>query len=366
MTRRVTLIILALLAVLATGAAVGLHFAAATLRDQVRTALGPESEVGDIALGWSAVEVRDVRVPGPRDWPVEDALRAERITVTPDFKALFSRRQVRINRIEVQNAYLSVFRTRDGKLRLLPGIVERKPVAPAAAQEPAAVPVTIDRVELHGSALELFDASVARPAHRIRLENLEARVEDLRLPELDTRTRLDLQGAFKGVQRDGRFTIQGHIQLASRDSEIATRLQGVDLVALQPYLIKASETGVKRGSLDLELQSSVRQQRLHAPGTLTLTQLELLPGKGAMGTFMGVPRDLVMGLLKNANNQITLKFVLEGRLDDPRFSLNEALMKRLGASMAEGLGISLESVAKSVSGTTQGIGASLGKLFGRK
>ncbi|HJW24243.1 MAG TPA: DUF748 domain-containing protein [Rhodocyclaceae bacterium] len=366
MAKRVALITLALLIVLATGAAVGLHFAAATLKEQVRMALGPESQVGDITLGWSAVEVRSVRVPGPKDWPADDALRAERITVTPDFKALFSQRQVRINRIEVQDAYLSVFRTRDGKLRLLPGIVERKPVAPAAAQESAAVPVTIDMVELHGSALELFDASVARPAHRIRLENLEARVEDLRLPELDTRTRLHLEGVIKGVQRDGRFTIQGQIQLASRDSEIATRLRGVDLVALQPYLVKASETGVKRGSLDLDLESSVRQQRLHAPGTLTLTQLELLPGKGAMGTFMGMPRDLVISLLKNANNQIALKFVLEGRLDDPRFSLNEALMKRIGASMAEGLGISLESVAKSVSGTTQGIGASLGKLFGRK
>lgn len=365
MAKRIALVLLALIVLLAAGAAAGLHFAAKTLQDQVRQALGPESEVGEISLGWSTVEVRGVRVPGPKDWPAEDALWAERIVVTPDFKALFSNRQVRINRITVDNAYLSVFRTREGKLRLLPGMLEQKPVAPAAEQTQAAVPVIIDAVELHGSALELFDASVARPAHRIRLEKLEARVDNLRLPELDARSKLSLEGVVKGVQRDGNFAIQGDIQLSSRDSEIATQLRGVDLVALQPYLVKASETGVKRGSLDLNLVSKVKDQRLHAPGTVTLNQLELAPAKGGVNTFMGVPRDMVIGLLKNSNGQITLKFSLDGRLDDPRFSLNEAFMKRLGTSMAEGLGISLENVTKSVSSTTQSIGSSLGKLFGK-
>lgn len=364
MAKRIALVLLYVIVLLAAGAAAGLHFAAATLRDQVRQALGPESEVGEITLDWSAVEVRGVRVPGPKDWPTVDALRAERIVVTPDFKALFSNRQVRINRIRVENAYLSVYRTKEGKLRLLPGMLEQKPVAPVADKpQQAGVPVTIDSVELHGSALELFDASVAKPAHKVRLEKLEARVDELKLPALDSRSKLSLEGAVKGVQRDGNFAIKGDIQISSRDSEISTQLRGVDLVALQPYLIKASETGVKRGSLDLNLTSTVKQQHLHAPGLVTLNQLELAPGKN---TFMGVPRDMVIGLLKNSNGQITLKFSLDGRLDDPRFSLNEAFMKRIGASMAESLGISLENVAKSVSNTTQSIGSSLGKLFGRK
>ena len=363
--RRLLIALAVLVALLVAGAAVGLHYAAGALRDKVREALGPESEVADIRLGWSSVEVIGVRVPAPKDWPAPDALKAARIVVVPDFDALFSSREVRIRRIVVDGAYLSVYRTREGKLRLLPGLLEK----PAAAKDDAKTgddrAVRIDGVELNDAALELYDASVAKPPHRVRLEALQARIGPLRLPQLTGQTRLDLKGSVKGARQDGSFTVAGWIEVASKDSDIETHLKGVDLVGLQPYLIKASETGVRRGSLDLDLKATVKQNRLHAPGTLSVANLELASGKGATATFMGMPRTAVIGMLKDKNERITVRFVLDGRLDDPKFSLNEAFMTRVGASMAETLGISLESVAKGVSSATQGIGRSLGKLFGQ-
>lgn len=363
MLRRILIVLAVLIVLLGVGAAFGLHYAAGTLRDKVREALGPDSEIADIRLGWSAVEVTGVRVPAPKDWPTGDALRAERIVVTPDLNALFSDRQVKINRIVVDKAYLSVFRTRDGRLRLLPGMLE-KPAQQSNENVPA-IPVSVDAVELNDAAVELYDASVAKPAHKIRLEQLQAKVGPIHLPDLAGHTRLDLQGVAKGVHHDGKFGIDGWIELASKDSEIATKLHSMDLVSLQPYLIKASETGVKQGTLDLDLKSTVKQNRLHAPGSLTVSQLELAAGKGGMSTFMGMPRSAVVGVLKDKNGKITVKFALEGRLDDPQFSLNETFMKRIGASMAEGLGISLESVARGVGSATQSIGSSIGKLFGK-
>lgn len=363
--RRLFIALAVIVALLVAGAAVGLHYAAGALRDKVREALGPESEVADIRLGWSSVEVSGVRVPAPKDWPAPDALKAARIVVVPDFDALFSSREVRIRRIVVDGAYLSVYRTREGKLRLLPGLLEK----PAAAKDDAKTgddrAVRIDGVELNDAALELYDASVAKPPHRVRLEALQARIGALRLPQLTGQTRLDLKGSVKGARQDGSFTVAGWIEVASKDSDIETHLKGVDLVGLQPYLIKASETGVRRGSLDLDLKATVKQNRLHAPGTLSVANLELASGKGATATFMGMPRTAVIGMLKDKNERITVRFVLDGRLDDPKFSLNEAFMTRVGASMAETLGISLESVAKGVSSATQGIGRSLGKLFGQ-
>lgn len=370
MVRKILVAVAALLVILTIAVAVGLHFAAGALRDKVWEALGPDSEIGEISLGWSAVEVRQVRVPGPKDWPVDDALRADRIVVSPDLAALFSSRQVRIRRIAVDQAYLSVYRTREGKLRLLPGMLEKN-AGPAGSgkegppAEGAGIPVSIDDVELSNSALELFDASVARPAHKVRLEQLHARLGPVHLPEMKGRTKLDLDGVAKGVKRDGRLAVNGWIELASKDSEIATKLQGVDLVALQPYLVKASETGVRQGTLDLDLKSTVKQNHLRAPGTVTISNLELASGSGASATFMGMPRAAVVGLLKDRSGRINVQFTLEGRLDDPKFSLNEAFMKRIGASVAESLGISLESLVKGASSSTQSLGSSLGKLFGR-
>ena len=63
---------------------------------------------------------------------------------------------------------------------------------------------------------------------------------------------------------------------------------------------------------------------------------------------MGLPRDAVMGALKNRRGEIDVSFVLEGNLDDPQFSLNEALATRLASSLAESLGVSLGGLATGV------------------
>jgi hypothetical protein len=97
----------------------------------------------------------------------------------------------------------------------------------------------------------------------------------------------------------------------------------------------------------------VRANRLKAPGTLTISDLELSQPKDAVATFMGLPRDAVVAYLKNKDNKIVLSFVLEGDIDDPRFTLNEALSTRVALSMAETLGLSLGGVAKGVGGLGQ-------------
>lgn len=357
-SQRILLIVFVLLAALALAAVLGLRHAVATLKSQIEQALGADSEVAELVVGWSAIELRGIRIRAPKGWPAADTLRAERIVITPDLAGLFSAR-VHVPQIAIENAYLSVLRTRDGRTRLLPSLLEQPRSSPAGG-----VPVTIGTITLEGGVLEFYDASVRQPAHRTRLEKLQARVDDLQLPTLAGRTRMELNGVVKGVQRDGSLTVAGWADMASRDSEIRTQLRNVDLVALQPYLIKASETGVRRGTLDLQLQSRVRGNRLHAPGKATLADLELNPGGSALATFMGVPRQAVIAALKNRDGRISVDFTLEGNLDDPRFSLNENFALRMGAAVAQGLGISLEGLTRGVGGAAEGIGSAVKKLFG--
>jgi hypothetical protein len=349
-----------LLALLAAGAAVGLHFATKALRDQVLQALGPESQVGEISVGWSSIEIKKLLVRGPKGWPTEHALRAERIVVSPDLLGLLSA-NIRINRIEVEQAYLSVFRSRDKKLRILPSMLEKPAEKSKDGPGPA---VAIGSIELRDGVLEFFDATVRQPAHKVRLEQLQAKVDDLMVPALTGRTHIKLDGVIKGVQRNGKMAIDGWTEIADKNSEISSTLRGVDLVALQPYLIKAAETGVKRGSMDLNLKSTVRGNHLRAPGTLTLFDLELSSTGGAMSTFMGVPRQAVVSSLKDRNGKIVVPFTLEGNLSDPQFSLNDSFSKRAGASVAETLGISIGSLTKGVGGAAEGLGSAVKKLFG--
>ena len=341
----------------------GLHFAVRALKGQVEAALGPQSEVGQIVPGWSAVEVLKVRVPAPRGWPAPDSLRAERIVLVPDLRGLLSGR-VRIARITVESGYLSLLRAREGKLRLLPGMLEK----PAGAGGGATGPLqglSIGRIELTDGVVDFFDATVQKPAHRVRLERLRASLENLRVPGYEERMPLRLEGVLKGVKHDGSLSVKGWLEPAARNSELVNTLHKVDLLALQPYLVKASETRVRRGTLDLELKSAVRNNRLHAPGTVTLSDLELGAGGGRWSTFMGVPRQAVVTALKDRNGRIVIPFALDGNLDDPHFSLNDSFTRRLGTSVAESLGIGLERFTHGMGGAAQGLEGVIGRVLGK-
>ncbi len=372
--KRWGLIALVVLAVLIVGGIVGFRVAVGILKNKVAEALGPGSEIQALQVGWSSVNVEGLRIKGPQGWPATDTLRAERVAVVPRLRSLLSG-QIQVGSITVVRPYLSALRTREGKLRVVPSLLERAaPRGPAGAAGPARE-VAISRITLEDGVVELFDATVAQPPLKIRLEQIQATVRDVGVPALTGKSRFDLAGVLKGVQRDGRVTVAGWAEVATKDSSVQTTLRAVDLVALQPYLIKAAEAGVQRGALDLDLQSDVSKNRLKAPGKVTISDLELAPGKGGFGTFMGVPRDAVVAFLRNKDNKIAVNFVLEGDINNPQFSLNEALSTRLASSMAETLGVSLGGVAKGVgtlgqkgaealTGAAKGVGSAVQQLFG--
>lgn len=366
--RRLTRIALFILLPLALLCLLGEHLAARALKAQIERALGPESTVAAVRLGFSQVEIEDLRVRAPAGWPAPETLRAARVVVRPQLRSLLSETP-RIAQISIEHAYLSMLRAPGGGVRLLPSLLEHPSAPPteADASQPkgGGTGVRISRIDLEDGTLEFFDATVRRPPHLLRLEHIEARLESLRLPALDTRSQLSIRGVLQGVHQNGKLAIHGWSVFGTRDADLTTTLRDVDLISLQPYLIKASETGVKRGSADLDLHSSVKDQHLHAPGQLTLRGLELSTG----GAFMGVPRQLVVHAMQDREQKISLKFVLEGRLDDPHFSLNENLTTRLTSSLAEHLGVSVGGVVRNLGDLggkgLGGIGRAIGKLFGK-
>lgn len=348
---------------LVVAALLGLRVAAGVLKNQIISALGPEAEIGSISLGWFTVHVDQLRIHAPKGWPSEDTLRAQRITVTPDLRSLFSD-TVRIYSITADQPYLSMRRTANGNLELLPSLLQKK----SAPSDGKSIAVAIGKVALSDGVLEFFDSTVARPALKVRLEKVDASARDLLVPALSGETKFDLDATVKGVQHDGTLALSGWVNVPTQDSSIQTTLRGVDLVALQAYLIKTNETGVKRGSIDLDLKSKVSSGKLNAPGKLTIAQLQLAPARGTFDTFMGVPRQAVIGALKDRDDKIDVDFVLDGDIHNPQFSLNESLSMKLTYGVAQTLGLSVEGLVKGVGSLgARGIGAAgsaIGKLFG--
>jgi hypothetical protein len=355
MPRNLKLLALAvLLGVLGLAAFIGHRAAVQQLKTGIEAALGPRASVGSISLGLTGVEITDLRIRAVRGgWPAEDELRARRVQLRPSIATLWAPGW-RVAQVTIESPYLSILRTRDGRLRLLPALLEKPSTAKPDAQPPA---VHIAQIELRGAAIDFHDASVRQPPHRMQLEQLDAQVGPLDWPGLATPAKLELSSHFKGPQRDGRLSIDGEFTPASRDAHLKANVRGVDLVALQPYLLKVNEGGVRRGTLDLALDATVKAQRLHAPGKLTLTGLELGPGGGVLSTFAGVPRQAVIAAMSR-DGRIEVAFTLDGRLDDPAFSINENFATKLAGGLAETLGVSL-------GGVVEGVGNVIKGLFGR-
>ena len=376
-TRRL-LILLALAVALLIGGVSAWQYAVRSVQARVEQALGPRGEAREIRVGPGSVEILDLRIRAAENagWPGEDELRARRIRIAPDVVDLLTGR-LSIDSVRIEGAHAVLLRTRDGQMKFVPGLFERPaepPSGPASAEvteknkdAAAKAPLIIGQIVVVDGVVEIHDARVRAAPFEIRIEQIDATVGRLRVPDLAGTTSVKIDGVVKGRRHDGRLLIEGSVDPAAKESRLTGRLRNVDVTALQPYLIRTTETGVRRGALDLDIKSSVAGGRLHAPGTLTLSDLELAAGSA---TFLGLPREAALGLLKDRKGRITVKFVLEGDLDDPRFTLDEQMAVRLGASLAGALGVNLESLVKGVGdlggGSAKALGESLGRLLGKR
>lgn len=354
MSRRTRLLIaLVVLAALAVAAVAGYRTAMQRLQAGVAAALGPRASVGAIGLGWSGVEIDTLRVRAAPGWPAQDELRARRVRLRPSLASLW-RPGWHIASVTIEGGYVSLLRGRDGRLRVLPALLEKRTPREAAGNTGASPAVHVGAIALEGAAIDFFDASVRQPAHRMQLDELDATLGPIDWPALTSPTAIDLQASFRGPQRSGRLSIDGDLTMATRDANLKASVRGVDLIALQPYLLKVNEGGVRAGTLDLTLHARVKAQHLHAPGRVTLTGLELSSGGGVLSTFAGVPRQAVIAAMSR-DGRIEVAFTLDGRLDDPDFSLNENFAGKVAGGLAETLGVSLGGVVEGVGNVIKGL-----------
>jgi hypothetical protein len=352
MSRR-TSIFLATFIALLLATALGWHLAAALLKRQIEEALGPGASVGSVSIGRDGLLLADVRIPAQRDitntntrdaWPSDDELRAPAVHVEPVVSSLFSNTW-QARRVTVQGAYVSVLRSRDGQMHALPSLTE--PAGSGSGRR-----IEVEALQITDASLDVYDASIRRPPHRVQLEQVQATIGPVHLPELGGIVQLEASGAVKGPQHTGRFVVKGSVALAAHDASLDIQLDGVDMLALQPWLLRLNDGGVKSGTLDLRMLAKVEQQKLRAPGSVTLHNVEL-----AGNSLAGVPRQLVLSAMTR-NGQVKVDFTLEGRLDDPKFSINESLPLKIAAGLAKVLGFT-------VGGVVEGIGSVIESLFGK-
>lgn len=358
-----------LLLVLIVAAIGALRYAQQEVKNRVVATLGPLGSAESIDVGLTSVRLTNVRLKAPPGWPAGEPLRADEITLTPDVHDLLARR-MHIRSVVVRGFDMAVLRTKDGSLNLLPNLresVNRPDKETGGAVAPASREKQIDHISFEHGNFHFYDMTVGSPPFRVTVSNANASVDNLKLPALSEPTNVSVSGSIKGPAHTGSVSFGGWIKIASRDSQTTTKLHGVDVVTLDPYLLKkaGARTQVTGGTVDLTVESTVRNYLLHAPGTVTIHNLQLADSDNPLDTFLSIPTKAAVAALKTHNGDITLHFVLDGDLRDPKFSVREGIMTRISAGFAKALGVSVEGVAKGAGETVKGLGQALKNLLGQ-
>ena len=135
--RRVALWAGAVIVVLLLAVVGGGLFVVHEMKARVLETLGPLGSAEDIDVGYARITLSRVRLRGPQGWPTDDTLRAERVTLNVDMRALLSNR-VHLQHVTVDGFYLSVVRFADGRVELLPNLRQSTREAQAGSSEAAA------------------------------------------------------------------------------------------------------------------------------------------------------------------------------------------------------------------------------------
>jgi hypothetical protein len=347
------------------------------LHERIVAALGEGSAVGRIELGLREVTLYDIHVKAPAGFPAEQELSAERITIRPDPTSLWRHTDFIASHIDIDGAYIPVWRTRSGRVSVVPSLLEpgagpapqvpRADLANSAARPPAApgqTAIEVGELEIHELQVEIFDSQVGSPPHQIVLEHAHLTLGPLHHPLLPGHVDLMVEAKIRGAlpnRPEGDFSLSGWLDPSAGDSDLVCRLSGVDLLNFQPYLLRATERGAREGLFGLDVHAQVANHELNATGSLALDHLVMAPGDGGLlSTFMGVPREAVVAGLKDHDGRIVLHFTLAGNVSDPHFSLQEGFALQAATGLASVLGVSVAGVAKSV-GTVGSTGIRAGE-----
>ena len=309
----------------------------------LRRTYGPEFTLGGIETGWNRVVLRDVRLRCPGGGPIVDRIRIERVIMTPRFKALLSRR-IEIGLLRMENPQVLLEIAPDGIV--ISPLASRPTATMTTSPEITSHALAIRRIEIDRGELIMLD----RSANRLRMPGVSNRPEGFHLLHFTDiwfhsgPLTFPLKSAampvtlFLTAPGSGSLNVTGTFNPMTLDTALKVTLRHWDITKFRPYYLKPDDLDVTRGFLDGEGTVTITAKKLHAPGEIRLSELEV-ERIGSRGAFMGMSARIFLSAMKDSKGEVDPTFLLNGDLSNPRFKVQQSLKEQIGGGLARKLGI---------------------------
>jgi len=189
----------------------------------------------------------------------------------------------------------------------------------------ATVPVSVGEVSIAGGAFDITDLSV-EPRFAMQLGDLDATIAGLSSQEL-TRADVDIRAT---LNKHAPMAISGQINPLSDDAytDLTVTLRNVGMSTFTPYSGKYVGQAIEKGKLSLALHYRLSQSELIAENGIVLDQFSL--GRRVQSDdATSLPVGLALALLKDTSGKIDLDVPVRGNVDDPAFTLTDAILDAL-------------------------------------
>jgi hypothetical protein len=307
--------------------------------------MGPGIAVSEIKIRLTHLAVRGIRYEDPR--LKKPLLQIEEVNIYPTLFS-FLKGELRIRELTILRPSFFFYRSRDGTFVGPWPATGKEPGETGGREtketrEGKAFQVRIDRIRIQEAAVDFQDRNVEEPPAEIRLRKVDLEVRDIQYPFASARSPVTLKGKMKGPTKEGEIELKGWINFDNLDMDTLFKVREIEVKTLEPYYRKRVSAEIESGDMTMQAKITINKKVIDAPGSLELTRLNV---GGGGGSVFYIPAKTVVSLLKDRGNRINVNFHVKGNLDDPRFSLQENIMRRIGISVAEALGVPIRIVGE--------------------
>lgn len=337
------IIITGVVLILFAGGYLALSFYAVKfIQAQIRKAVGPGFTIARIQAGATHLSMHGIRFEDPVT--KQKFLEMEGASIYPDPRS-FLKRSVHVRELVIFEPSFFFYRTQEGgfagpwmpiKKQEKNGKVGDK----KEKKEREAVHIRIDRLRIRKGSVDFDDRKMGETPGQIRLREVDLAIKNIEYPLVSCRSPMELRGTMKGKTREGEISSKGWINLKTSELDSSLRVRDVEVRGFEPYYRKRVSAEIESGHMNMDATIMIKGEKIDVSGQLELSDFRIKKE----GTFFYLPAKTLAPLLKNRGNRIKGRFHVRGDMDDPRFTLQEALLTQVALSLAEALGMPVKRV----------------------
>lgn len=331
------------------------------VKHKLEDALGKGFSVEKVDVGWRELKAINAVLKKPDDTVF---FKAGKVSIFLNMEGII-RKEFKFSRVTLTEPYLLIEIDKAGRyINPLKASTEQK-------KEKTSMPeISVGSFIINKGSIDYSDGKVSRLPHLTRIRDIEFQIDDFSMPFIDRMSNFSMVASVPGTYSSGEIRGRGQINLKTQDMKGKINISNLDITTFKPYFEKKGEAKIMRGFIDIDMNITIKNWKIKAPGRAVLRGLEFA-STTTKDRFLGVPRSAVIGLLKDSNGTITIDFVIEGDINNPKFNLRESLLEKMTLGLADKLGLSVTRIGESiiVEGAKQvekglgGIGKGIERLF---